>query len=259
MKKPVSYVIIIIGLIMVSMLALTGCGEPEVIIKTVVETVEKVIVETVTETVTVTVVETVEVEKENGEKTTEKVGPVPKGEDTDSIILNGSGDSVIDFDKPDTPMAAHIVGNPSSRYFSVTSYDKEGEYMALLVSTTEPYDGIRPLDFMPGELTSRFEIESVDDWTIEILPVSSLRVFSVPGKMEGTGDEVIKISGEVPDLAKISGNEAGSYFGIFTYNSFKDLIVNETEPYEGTVMLESEITFIEVVAEGDWSIEITAK
>jgi len=253
----------IIGIFLISIFTFSACREPEVVIETVVETVIKTVVETVVETV----IETVEVEKEIiekpvkeeiVEKPTEETGPVPN-EETESIILNGSGDSIVDIDKPDLPMVVHIVGNSSSGYFGVTSYDKEGEYLDLLVNTTEPYDGIRTLDFLPGEQTSRFEVASSDSWTIEILPISSIRVLSVPGKIEGKDDEVIKISGGVPDLAIISGNNSGGYFGIFTYNDIKDLIVNETDPYEGTVMLDSETIFIEVIAVGDWSIEITTK
>ncbi len=245
----------IIGIFLISIFTFSGCREPKVVIETVIETVIK------------TVIETVEVEKEIiekpakkeiVEKPTKETGLVPK-EETESIILNDSGDSIVDIDKPNLPMVVHIVGNSSSGYFGVTSYDKEGEYLDLLVNTTEPYDGIRTLDFLPGEWTFRLEVKSIDTWTIEILPISSLRVLSVPGKIEGQGDEVFKISGGVSDLAKISGNASGGYFGIFTYNDFKDLIVNETDPYEGTVMLDSEITFIEVTAVGSWSIEITTK
>ena len=273
MKKFKSWIVVsIIGIFLISFFTFSGCREPEVVVETVVKTV----IETVVETVVETVIETVEIEKEiieepskeeiieepskeeSVEKPTGETGPV-QNEETESIILNGSGDSIVDIDKPNVPMVVHIVGNSSSGYFGVTSYDKEGEYLDLLVNTAEPYDGIRTLDFLPGEWTSRFEVKSTDTWIIEILPISSIRVLSVPGKIEGKDDEVLKISGGVPDLAKISGNDSGGYFGIFTYNGFEDLIVNETDPYEGTVMLDREITFIEVKAVGNWSIEITTK
>lgn len=259
MKKFISLsILIIIGFITITVFLFSGCKKPEVIVRTVVETVEKTVVETVVETVTVTVVETVEVATETKERAIKKPRPAPK-EEADSIVFSGSGDSVIDIDKPDMPMVVHITGNSDSGHFAVTSYDKDGEYMELLVNTTEPYDGIRPLDFLTGEMTSRFEIISTGEWKIELLPVSSLRILAIPGKIEGKNDEVIKISGDAADLAIISGNESGGYFGIFTYNDFKDLIVNETDPYEGTVILESSITFIEIKAEGNWSIEITTK
>ncbi len=263
MKKLIlHFALIMIALSLISMFVFSSCRKPEVIIKTIVETS----VETVVETVIETVIETVEVEKiiekpageEILEEPGEEAGPVPK-EEIESIIFNGSGDSIIDINKSDLPMVVHITGNSSSGYFGVTSYDKEGEYLDLLVNTTEPYDGIRPLDFSPDEWTARFEIVTADAWTIEILPLFSIKVFTIPGKIEGKDDEVLKLSGGIPDLAIISGNDSGSYFGIFTHNDFKDLIVNETEPYEGTVLLDSEAIFIEVIAVGDWSIEITTK
>jgi hypothetical protein len=43
------------------------------------------------------------------------------------------------------------------------------------------------------------------------------------------------------------------------YGSYADLLVNTTDPYEGTVPLASDTGVIEFEAVGPWSIEVTEK
>lgn len=78
-----------------------------------------------------------------------------------------------------------------------------------MVNTTDPYDGIVPLDFMADEHAARFEVKAHGDWTIEILPLSTARVLVVPGSIDGKGDDVILLTGSKPDTAIIKGNDEG--------------------------------------------------
>ena len=96
------------------------------------------------------------------------------------------------------------------------------------------------------------------DWSIEILPVSSARVLTVPGKMEGNGDEVIALSGAKPDLAIIQGNDQSRHFAVTSYGKSLDLLVNTTDPYDGKVIVASDTLFLEITATGSWSIEIAS-
>lgn len=220
---------------------------------------EEVVEETTEEIVTTEETEPT-IEEETEEKKEEKEEPqqIPEPE---PITLKGTGDSIVDIDKPDIAMVVYIQGNAGSRYFGVTSYDKDGNRIDLLVNTSEPYDGIRPIDFRKGEWTSRFEIKAIGDWTIEVLPIlpEHIRALSVPGTIEGKDDEVFVLTGDTPDLANITGNAEGRYFGVFTYNGGRDLLVNTSEPYKGTVMLNQKAFMIEVIAVGSWKIEITSK
>lgn len=178
------------------------------------------------------------------------------------LIISGSGDSVVDIDKPVGLAIAHITGNQESRFFSVKNYDINGNGLDLLVNTTDVYDGVRPLDFDSDEHTTRFEITSSGDWKIEVLSISSSRIVQVPGIVEGFGDEVIILEGEDPDLAIIRGNNESRYFGVISYSingSYLDLHVNTTDPYEGTVILDSDTKIFEIKSSGKWEIEITSK
>jgi len=153
-------------------------------------------------------------------------------------------------------MAVHIKGNSSSRHFAVKSYDINGESIELLVNTTNPYDGICPLDFMSGEWTTRFEVTASGSWSIELVPLTSLRVLTVPGTIEGNGDEVFLINGGTPDTAKIIGNSSSRHFAVKSYGDDRDLLVNTTDPYESEVLVDGNAVIIEVISESKWSIEI---
>lgn len=185
--------------------------------------------------------------------------PLPEVE-----TYTGSGTSIVDVGRDGSAAIVHIVGNSAGRYFCVESYDENGEQMELLVNTTEPYDGYSPLDWRDDEATYRFAVEAVGQWTIEILPFAPIpetveHCLAVPGKYEGSGDDVVILMGETPDTATIVGNDSASYFGVLGYTSSGgDLLVNTTDPFEGTKMLDRDTFALEVDAKGSWSIEVTS-
>lgn len=175
----------------------------------------------------------------------------------ESIILTGSGDSIVDLDKPDDPALVHITGNAASRHFAVISYGTDGEQIDLLVNTTDPYDGVRPLDFLNDEHTARFEVTSTGPWTIEVLSLFDIPKAAVPGIYEGTGDGVFFLDGAA-DTATITGNDAGHHFAVESYGNGYDLLVNTTEPYSGQVIVSRDARIFVVKAAGPWAIKFSA-
>jgi hypothetical protein len=184
---------------------------------------------------------------------TELPSPTPLPE---PIVLTGSGDNVVDLTKPSGAAIVRITGNAVGSHFAVWSVDSANEHIDLLVNTTDPYTGTRPLDFRDSDHTVRFEITAVGDWTIEVLPLLSAPILTLPGTMEGTGDMVFLLDGN-PDLATISGNDGGGHFAVLAYGSRSNLLVNTTDPYSGVVIVPADVLVIEVDSEGPWSIEIT--
>lgn len=175
------------------------------------------------------------------------------------ITLTGTGDSFVDAKKWDGPALVHIIGNPDTSSFAVTSYGADGNKIGLLVNTNDKYDGIRGLDFA-GTETARFEVKATGDWTITILPMTAVRVLKVPGKIEGTGDDVILLRGGKSDIAHIIGNPASRFFTIQRWDDDKrSLLVNTADIYDGQVTLTSNTSLLEISAIGEWSIEITSK
>jgi hypothetical protein len=175
------------------------------------------------------------------------------------IVLTGSGDAIVDLEKWPGPALVRISGNSGRRHFSVVNHDAAGTYLDLLVNTTEPYDGLRPLDFYDGVLTTRFEVTATGQWQIEVLPLleHATRV-DVPGTVAGSGDDVLLLVGEA-DTAAIRGNALGRHFAVHSYGLSADLLVNTTEPYDGTVLIPRGGRVLVVSADGEWEMDLTAR
>lgn len=177
------------------------------------------------------------------------------------IVLTGSGSDVVDVEIPFNMAIAHITGNAADRHFSVGSYNDKGDYLDLLVNTSNPFDGIVPVGFSRFQVT-RFEVEAVGDWTIEILPLSSARTFTIPGKVTGNGCDIIVLVGGVPDIAMVTGNAQGGHFSIGGYDlegNYNDLLVNTSDPFNGKVILGRGIEILVINSTDQWEIEITIR
>jgi hypothetical protein len=109
------------------------------------------------------------------------------------------------------------------------------------------------MDVRDGEQSTRLQVTAEGEWYIELRPLNTARRVSIPGTIEGTGDDVFIVDGD-PDVAQISGNADGRYFGVTGYGDRSDLLVNTTDPYDGRVILARDIVLIEVKAEGGWSV-----
>jgi hypothetical protein len=177
--------------------------------------------------------------------------PIPQ-----PVVYSGNGDNVVDIQKPGDPgdpVIAYIRGNAESRHFAVENFGATGEQIDLLVNTTEPYEGIVPIDFSSDEQTTRLQITSSGEWYIEIRPLSTARRVSVPGTIEGASDDVVIIDGE-PDTALIRGNPDSRHFAVIAYGDRYNLLVNTTDPYDGRVIVARDAVVLEVNAEGAWTI-----
>jgi hypothetical protein len=181
---------------------------------------------------------------------------------------SGTGDDVLDIQKPAGPALVWISGNAGSNYFGVTSYGPgySGQYtlQELLANETEPYEGIRLIDYWQGfsqqqPQTTRIEVKATGVWSIEIRSLTTARTVGTPGQIQGSGDDVIRVTGN-PNKAHIVGNAASRYFGVTAYygpTDIYDLLANETDPYEGTVMFSrANASILEVQAHGPWSISL---
>lgn len=177
---------------------------------------------------------------------------------SEPITLSGSGDDIVDFVKWEGA-AIGIFTNSGSSNFIVKSFDQAGEYVDLLINTIGSYQGTVPIDFASDEQTSRFEIKSSGSWEVQILPLSAARTGAVPGVITGNSDDVVILTGGKPDLIK--ANSTGeSNFIVWSFSSGgRDLIFNEIAPYSGTAMLDSSTIVLTISAEGDWSLEVTAR
>jgi hypothetical protein len=173
------------------------------------------------------------------------------------ITLTGNTDSVVDIDKWSGPALVKISYTGGGN-FAVINYGENNERYELLVNTIGNYEGTLPLDFLDDQQTKRFEVTASGPWEITILDLTEIRREKIPGTIIGSGDDVVYLDGENPDLMNADGTNAIGNFAIWGYGNGRDLLVNEIAPYSGTVMLDPEI-FLLVIKEGggEWSLEIT--
>lgn len=174
------------------------------------------------------------------------------------IILNGSGDSVVDVPKWDGPAILEITYT-GAHNFAVENYSSSGDQIDLLVNTIGSYHGRRPIDFQSDEYTTRFAITASGQWEIQVLPLSEMTQFNIPGTYNGVGDDVIAITGGTPDIFTADASTASHNFAVLGYGDYSDLLINEIAPYTGTVILSSDTIILEIIATGKWSLQVTTK
>ena len=170
----------------------------------------------------------------------------------------GTDDSLLTIEKPqqDVPCLLKISGNSLSSNFSVKGYDEDNASTGLLVNTIDEYDGIVGVDLGSEKNTVLLEINAEGSWTIEVWEIGSAE--KITTSKSGDGDNVLWAEGN-PAIAEIIGNSTSSHFSIITYNKFgkyEKLLVNTTGPYDGDVLLPKATQFLEINAEGSWTINL---
>lgn len=188
--------------------------------------------------------------------------PLPPATSTpepEPITLNGTGDSIVDVPKGDYPAVMHAKHTGGGN-FIVTNYDASNSKIDLLINTIGAYEGTRPLDFLVGEQTARFEVKAGGAWEIQILPMSQVRRISIPGNAQGTGDDVFYVDGGGADTIAADASQGSGNFVLYAYSdSGYDLVFNEIAPYTGTALLNNSTYLITVQATGPWSLDIATK
>lgn len=168
-----------------------------------------------------------------------------------NMSFNGTGDTVVSNInlEGDGIYTYHIVYT-GSRYFSVTSYDKDSD-RDLLVNHVGPYDGV-VLSIAPSPLT--LEIEAKGNWSVDIERLNRADDLFFSGK----GDFVTPIISCSTGTWKITHN-GEHYFGVQAYTtSGWDLLVNDIGLYSGEkyiIVPSGSNLFFEITADGDWTIE----
>ena len=170
---------------------------------------------------------------------------------TATTELTGSGDAVVEVTRTNwLPAVVHISGNSASEYFAVQTLGTNN----VLVTTMEPYDGIRPLDW-DGDKSTGFEIWATGPWRIEMLPLSAIPTFT--RSFNGNGTMVVHFTG-TGSLARISGNNERQHFEVRALSAYGPYLrlVDTTRPYAGECQISRAPQIFEVQATGPWTITI---
>lgn len=167
----------------------------------------------------------------------------------------GVNDDIINLSKPDDGAALLLIsGNRSNNHFAVTGYTAHGQRTKLLVNTTKSYDGTVLIDVESGVSTTQLEIKAKGEWNIFVHPLKHIRRYQRPGRIEGTGDDVLLVLGS-DGIMNIDGNSSGNHFAAIAYSADgKSLLVNTTDIYSGRVMVPKKTFIIEIKAVGSWEL-----
>ena len=170
----------------------------------------------------------------------------------------GSGDDYIRIEKTmeEIPAAVLISGNSAGRHFSITSNAASGDYIDLLVNTTEKYSGTVPIDLGTPEKAKYLEINAVGTWTIHVYPIPAIPKLTSTDVVSDTGDALLWIEGD-GNVLSINGNSSERHFAITAYDkygNYNGLLVNTTDRYSGRVRLPKDSLILQVSAVGNWSI-----
>jgi hypothetical protein len=176
--------------------------------------------------------------------------PAPAPARDTRIMLTGRGDATVQLNKlVPGPAVVHITGNEAAHFFCVHTLSTQDE----LVTTLDPYDGVRALDWNGGESTG-FEVRATGPWTISVLPLASVPSFDTV--FRGENDSVVHFAGEGAS-ADITGNEDGRYFSVRAFSAGQArALVNTTEPYSETAPISAGPHLFEVRAVGHWTIAV---
>lgn len=172
----------------------------------------------------------------------------------DPIVYTGSGDDVLEIKTLDDIWLLRVTGNSGAHHFAIKGYDENGEYVELFVNTTEPYSGVT---FDPTLSTRTLEVSAEGDWTIEVVSLALMETIHGGQTYSGDGDMIFLIA-DYGKTADITGNAGAHHFAVKSYGATSwDLLVNTTDPYEGTVLLKELPFFIAVTAESPWSFTLS--
>lgn len=203
-----------------------------------------------TEAETTAPAETKKQEPETDDHRNDTVDPSPHALQSSH---SGTGDSVLQSIKVLSPSLFRF-STQDDHHHDVKAYYGDGEYeYDLLVNSTDPYTGAAYL--MPGR-TYDILIHCTDSWTAEVYTVG----YTDKTSFSGSGDHITEIFQPETKYYKITYTGEDHFavkqrYGTGEYDY--ELLVNETEPYSGTVRLAypDSLCFFEITGEeGSWTI-----
>ena len=188
--------------------------------------------------------------------------PVPTPDSTpqaafEPIHLEGSGSAVPRFTIPESAPGLAQIAASGSGNFVVWSVSADGAQNDLLVNVIGTYAGTILFDETDGIHSTAFQVEADGPWTIDIRPIASAFKWDGSQALAGRGDDVATLEPRSSGLQTVTINHSGSSnFVVYAYSSGAgaSLLVNEIGQYSGEVVLPDGTFFIEINADGNWSV-----
>ncbi len=193
----------------------------------------------------------------------------------DDITLSGTSDTVTERFELSSGVAIFRMTYDGPSNFIVTLYDSTGEYVELVANEIGPYSGSSLVGVSNGIIGASegehyLEVKASGPWEIVIEHPQTSSASPIPTTLTGAGDDVPEPF-EFPNgpVQFTMSHQGSGHFGVTLYDAngnYVDLLANEVGVYSGSTSVSSGgvfgaspgVHYIDVDADGDWSIEITA-
>lgn len=166
---------------------------------------------------------------------------------------SGTGYAILDFAPLNAPALVRVTGAGAEHSeLWISSYGINGGVVdEYVLDVSLPYEGIVPLNF-DGTNAIRFIVRTsqVNAWTVQILPLSAAHTLNVPGALTGNRDDVIVLTGGLPEWINILQNTYEGVFSLDAYDAegdYLDRIVESWGPFYGTLPIPREAAILTVV------------
>jgi len=152
---------------------------------------------------------------------------------------SGTGSKIVNLGTEPTGNI-FILHLTAKKDFEAKCFDSSGSEVLTEPEFSNP-DGAYDGRVGATEDTTKFQINTKGAWTLEVLPVSAIRVLAAPGTISGKSDDVIMLTGN-PSSLKISGDPKDEFgnFIVDYYAGDQDTstnLVNELGKYDGVAVV----------------------
>lgn len=170
------------------------------------------------------------------------------------FVLEGSGDDIVAFKVPANDTAVVRFSYASGSNFIVWSLNANLESIDLLVNEIGAYEGGRPINTGSffDEPARYLDVTASGPWSASVEPLALARSFS--NQISGTSDDVVVVnSSGILDATYVGS----SNFIIWSYepDGDTDLLVNEIGNTTQAAVVGSQVTYLDVVGIGDWTLD----
>jgi hypothetical protein len=176
----------------------------------------------------------------------------------ESIELGGMGNDVARISIPDGAPAIVAFRHPDDAAFTVDKLAADGAGLGRLVDAPGRYAGTVMLVEPAGGSVDALRVTTTGTWSATIEPLSAARSWDGVGKLDGTGDDVVRVE---PPLVGVTPwhieHKGSSGFVVVTYAADgATTVLDETGAGEGDVRVVGGTYLMTVRGDGAWAFYV---
>ena len=176
----------------------------------------------------------------------------------EAIQLGGMGSEVVRVSIPDGAPAIVAFRHPDDAAFTVDTLAADGTGLGRLVEAPGRYVGTVLLVEPAGGSVDALRVATTGTWSATIEPLSAARGWDGVGKLDGTGDDVVRID---PPLIGVTPwhieHDGSSAFVVVTYTADGPTTVfDETGAGEGDIRVVGGTYLMTVRGDGAWAFYV---